>query len=210
MAELTKEQIAEKAAAIEIPVAAEPKGPAFEWKKGPHLVKLVMIEQAFNQDGSRKTDKNGTPGIRITFAAKKQKMIVDGQEVMQNPLIDNLYWPGGKAQFILDKVVKACGLDNTKATFSGDKMLDKSLYIVIKHVKTKESPHSDFTKDSEGNPFIRYEIFDYAQHKDSTGKELELPAYSDDQLEGVNIYKAPEAKPAAASSGQGSEAKQGW
>jgi len=118
--------------------------------KGVHLVRITSIEANLDRDKNVITDKNGNPSLKITSKDEKGKLF-----------IDRIYYGSEKVQWVLDGMMKALGVDNTKGSVSKDEVIGKEVFVAIEEVKYVDAEGNQLYKDN-GTPRIftgRYRYF---------------------------------------------------
>lgn len=116
-------------------------------KAGLHLVKIQSIENAINEEGSPKTDRNGNPGLKITFENKEGDTISQVYYYSILPinhpdrLDDNKRC---KSEFKLTQLKKAFGFGHKPISLAEIKT--RKCWIAIRR--------QDFV-DTQGSPIIK-------------------------------------------------------
>ncbi len=140
-------------------------------KAGLHLVKIHSIETAMNEIGLSKMDKNGNPGLKITFENKDGDLI--SQVYYYSPL--PLDHPDRlddskrcKSEFRLTQLKKAFGFGSKPITISEIK--SKKCWMAIRRQDYFDTQGDAIMKDGRQKSF--HQIAEVWPMKDATANDL--------------------------------------
>lgn len=111
--------------------------------KGVYLVKITDIQKNLDSEGGEITDRNGNPSLKITLI----------EESAKKKFIDRIYYGSEKIQWVLDGLMKAIGVDNTKGGVSKEAVVGKEVFVTIENVTYVDGEGKPVSKDN-GDPKV--------------------------------------------------------